>query len=159
MELVCGQTIPDEQLAVLRRTHEVVRVRSPLHRIDLRQVALQRATDLQLIVLGDRRDVVRILLHCGFHSHKKTTQHITVNEQKRDDEGERAKQQTGGVLHGLPVGADLLLQFLHCATCLLHLVARVLGCLLLIVLRHGAQSKKENPTLFSANETQHPDCQ
>ena len=159
MELVCGQTIPDEQLAVLRRTHEVVRVRSPLHRIDLRQVTLQRATDLQLIVLGDRRDVVRILLHCGFHSHKK--QHdispwmskkemMKVNEQNN-------KRVVSFMASLLARISSFSFSTARRAFCTLSLASLVVFFLSSFGMAHN--QKKENPTLFSANETQHPDCQ
>ena len=66
VELVCCEAVPHEQLAVLRRAHKVVRVRRPLHRVDLRQVALERASDLQLVVLGDRRKVMCVLVDCLF---------------------------------------------------------------------------------------------
>lgn len=43
VHLVRGVAVPHDQLAVLRRRHQVARVAAPVHRVDLGQVAAQRA--------------------------------------------------------------------------------------------------------------------
>lgn len=53
MDFVCGVSIPDYQLAVLRGRDEMSPVGRPVHRVDLGQVALQRPLCLHQLVSGD----------------------------------------------------------------------------------------------------------
>mmetsp|Transcript_6491 Transcript_6491/g.19683 ORF Transcript_6491/g.19683 Transcript_6491/m.19683 type:complete len:350 (-) Transcript_6491:117-1166(-) len=61
VHLVRGETVPHEQLAILRSRHQVGLVLTPVHGVDLGQMTLEGAARLHLAA-SDRRDVSRELL-------------------------------------------------------------------------------------------------
>jgi len=65
VKLVGGETIPHKELTILRSTYKVVSIVSPLHGVDLRQMALKGTSDLELVVLGDRGDITSALIQGG----------------------------------------------------------------------------------------------
>ena len=63
VKLVGCETIPYKELSILRGTDKVVRIVSPLHSVNLRQMALKSTSNLQLVVLGDGWDITSAFLH------------------------------------------------------------------------------------------------
>jgi len=64
MNLVRSKPIPHKQLAVLRRRNKMVRVRGPLHSIDLRKMALQSTAHFQLVVFANGPYIFAVLNKC-----------------------------------------------------------------------------------------------
>ena len=46
--LVCRESIPDDEFAVLRRGDKVTLVRVPMHRVNLGQMTFESSTDFHL---------------------------------------------------------------------------------------------------------------
>lgn len=63
VDLVGGHAVPHDELAVLGGAHEMVGIGGPVHGVDLRKMPLESATDLDLVVLGERGDVTSNILN------------------------------------------------------------------------------------------------